>query len=89
MWREISDGEKQQFVDEYEAEKVLIDHLTNETKLLMKIFIWNTNFQREYDKNLKAYHSSPAYLTFVSAKNKVKACKFCSFFLLSKPQKNQ
>ncbi|XP_055697469.1 SWI/SNF-related matrix-associated actin-dependent regulator of chromatin subfamily E member 1 isoform X1 [Phlebotomus papatasi] len=48
MWRDASDAEKQEFIDEYEAEKV------------------------EYEKNLKIYHNSPAYLAFLSAKSKSK-----------------
>ena len=51
MWRELPEGEKQEFIDEHEAEKI------------------------EYDKNLKIYHLSPAYLAYLQAKNKVKACE--------------
>ncbi|XP_055904293.1 SWI/SNF-related matrix-associated actin-dependent regulator of chromatin subfamily E member 1-like isoform X2 [Eupeodes corollae] len=48
MWKNATDAEKQEFIDEYEAEKV------------------------EYEKALKAYHNSPAYLAFIAAKNKTK-----------------
>ncbi|XP_055855778.1 SWI/SNF-related matrix-associated actin-dependent regulator of chromatin subfamily E member 1 isoform X2 [Episyrphus balteatus] len=48
MWKNANDAEKQEFIDEYEAEKV------------------------EYEKALKAYHNSPAYLAFIAAKNKTK-----------------
>ncbi|CAD7083665.1 unnamed protein product [Hermetia illucens] len=49
MWKNLPDAEKQEYIDEYEAEKI------------------------EYEKSLKLYHSSPAYLAFTSAKNKVKS----------------
>lgn len=49
MWKQLTEADKQEFVDEYEADKA------------------------EYEKNLKAYHSSPAYLAFLAAKSKTKA----------------
>uniref|UniRef100_A0A034WE71 SWI/SNF-related matrix-associated actin-dependent regulator of chromatin subfamily E member 1 n=1 Tax=Bactrocera dorsalis TaxID=27457 RepID=A0A034WE71_BACDO len=48
MWKQLTESEKQEFIDEYEADKV------------------------EYEKALKTYHNSPAYLTFLAAKSKVK-----------------
>ncbi|XP_053948415.1 SWI/SNF-related matrix-associated actin-dependent regulator of chromatin subfamily E member 1 [Anastrepha ludens] len=48
MWKQLTESEKQEFIDEYEADKA------------------------EYEKALKTYHNSPAYLTFLSAKSKVK-----------------
>ncbi|KAJ8922718.1 hypothetical protein NQ315_007753 [Exocentrus adspersus] len=49
MWRDLPEDQKQEFVEEYEMEKL------------------------EYEKLLKNYHNSPAYLAFVAAKNKGKA----------------
>lgn len=48
QWRDLPETEKEEFITEYEAEKL------------------------EYEKNLKAYHSSPAYLAYLTAKNKSK-----------------
>ncbi|XP_062709306.1 SWI/SNF-related matrix-associated actin-dependent regulator of chromatin subfamily E member 1-like [Aedes albopictus] len=48
QWRDLPESEKEEFITEYEAEKL------------------------EYEKNLKAYHSSPAYLAYLTAKNKSK-----------------
>lgn len=81
MWRELSDREKQEFVDEYEAEKVGLDDVRYECNMHDKLYLMYLIFilyqlQVEYDKNLKAYHNSPAYMSFISAKNKVKSCKF-------------
>ncbi|KAL5289932.1 SMARCE1 family protein [Megaselia abdita] len=49
MWKSAADHDKQEFIDEYEAEKV------------------------EYEKALRTYHNSPAYLAYMQQKNKGKS----------------
>lgn len=46
MWRDLPEEDKQEFIEEYELEKI------------------------DYEKSLKAYHSSPVYLAYLLAKNK-------------------
>lgn len=70
MWRDLPDEEKQEFIEEYEMEKV--DFLVE-----MCFFVNNTFtcLQVEYEKSLKVYHSSPGYQAFIQAKNKCKSGK--------------
>ncbi|KAJ8949480.1 hypothetical protein NQ318_005947 [Aromia moschata] len=49
MWRDLPEDDKNEFVEEYETEKL------------------------EYEKTLKNYHNSPAYLAYMAAKNKGKS----------------
>lgn len=81
MWRELPEGEKQEYVEEYEAEKVNGCYWFRMNLAPLTVC---SKFQKEYDKNLKAYHSSPAYVTYMAAKNKAKAgnyriCWFTNF----------
>lgn len=46
MWRDLPEDDKQEFIEEYEIEKI------------------------DYEKCLKIYHSSPAYVAYLLAKNK-------------------
>ncbi|CAO1419610.1 unnamed protein product [Diamesa tonsa] len=46
MWRDLPEDDKQEFIEEYELEKI------------------------DYEKCLKIYHSSPAYVAYLLAKNK-------------------
>ena len=48
QWKTLLDSEKQEFIHEYEVEKV------------------------EYEKNLRTYHNSTAYLSYLQARSKVK-----------------
>ncbi|XP_037935866.1 SWI/SNF-related matrix-associated actin-dependent regulator of chromatin subfamily E member 1 [Teleopsis dalmanni] len=48
IWKQLPDIDKQEYVDEYETDKL------------------------EYEKSLKAYHNSPAYLAYMAAKSKLK-----------------
>lgn len=74
MWRELPEQEKQEYIDEYEAEKVCIWNFpSNICTVLINLLHFPRYSQVEYDKNLKVYHSSPAFLAYLSAKNKAKA----------------
>lgn len=77
MWRDLTDEEKQDYLNEYEAEKVCLSHFffslaCNEIpkKSSTKQFL---SPQIEYNDSLKAYHNSPAYLAYVNAKNRAEA----------------
>lgn len=73
MWRELPEQEKQEFIDDYEAEKV--DDFVAISTRGARSNLYLSQFQKEYEKNLKTYHSSPAYVAYMAAKNKVKASK--------------
>lgn len=77
MWRDLTDEEKQDYLNEYEAEKVCLFHLffflafsEIPEKSSTKQFLFP---QIEYNDSLKAYHNSPAYLAYVNAKNRAEA----------------
>lgn len=75
MWRDLPEEEKQEFVEEYEVEKVELQNITAQNQFRLRMFLCLFCFQVEYEKTLKTYHSSPAYLAYVAAKSKIKAGK--------------
>ncbi len=74
MWRDLTDEEKQDYLNEYEAEKVCLSFFLAFSeipeKLSTKQFL---SPQIEYNDSLKTYHNSPAYLAYVNAKNRAEA----------------
>ncbi|KAI9999352.1 hypothetical protein NQD34_018291 [Periophthalmus magnuspinnatus] len=73
MWRDLTDEEKQDYLNEYEAEKV---HPFKKAIRLVTIYYFYIDFcisQIEYNDSLKAYHNSPAYLAYINAKNRAEA----------------
>lgn len=72
MWRELDESEKQVFIDEYDTEKVTALIYCQHSLVFTMILL---SRQIQYEKQMKTYHSSPAYLTFMAAKNKAKTSK--------------
>lgn len=80
MWRDLTDEEKQDYLNEYEAEKVCFlpfvltwDWFENDSWEIVTGTKQFFPLQIEYNDSLKAYHNSPAYLAYVNAKNRAEA----------------
>lgn len=67
MWRDLPEEEKQEYIEEYEIEKVR----GYEWNRRVLSYIGSRLFlQIEYEKSLKVYHNTPAYLAYMAAKSK-------------------
>ncbi|KAK2522380.1 Smarce1 [Columba livia] len=74
MWRDLTDEEKQEYLNEYEAEKSYTGCGFVESEMVQ----WCdqtvlVTFQIEYNESMKAYHNSPAYLAYINAKSRAEA----------------
>lgn len=65
----------------WEIGKVIGQMWRESTEAEKQIFIDEYDIEKsEYEKSMKTYHSSPAYLQFLAAKNKAKPSKFVFFY---------
>ncbi len=66
MWRELPDVEKQEFAEEYEAEKVSEQaYLSYST-----CAVCDTYLQQDYDRAMSVYRNSPSYQAYMQAKSR-------------------
>lgn len=65
MWRELPADKKQEFADEFEAEKVTKRSSSFTTDSLSPCPEW----QAEYNQLLRSYHESPAYQSWIQCKS--------------------
>lgn len=77
MWRDLPDDNKQEYTDDYESEKVtqfysIINICKKQTFYFILFNILIYVLQLNYEKAMKLYHTSPAYLAYLQAKNKGK-----------------
>lgn len=93
MWRELPDEIRTEYCEEYEAEKVGYTAIIYSWNSNLEIVLFSRSLlfyvrlcgsQLEYEKKLKIYENSPAYLAYLATKTKGKL-KDGEFFIIRIP----
>ena len=77
MWRDLPDPDKHEFIESYEAEKVIyVYHFIFLERFVSGLYFYTTNclftyvLKVEYERSLKTFHNSPQYQSYVAAKTR-------------------